>query len=244
MNKLIKPILVLLGSLTFAASPYFSPEFGGFNPDRYPVPQENAPVQPAGWAFAIWGLIYLGLIIHAIAGVFKYRKKTEWDRGRIALIISLAIGTIWLPVALKSPIMATILIWFMLVSALICLYQTYAATPPWVATWPVALYAGWLSAASFVSVGLLLAGYGVLSDTLAAIVALAGATLFATINQFKLAQWPYAAAVSWGFIGIGIANYGEHNLIAGLSVVAASVLIAISASQLLRSSKHEPDREG
>ncbi len=177
----MKSVLVLLASLTFAIAPFLSPDFGGFDPDRYPIPQENSPVQPAGWAFAIWGIIYLALIVHAIVGLTRHKWHSDWERGRLPLFISLAVGTSWLAVATVSPVWATILIVVMLICALTALYRMCNASPAWIATWPVALYAGWLSAASFVSLGLLLAGYGVLSETAAAIIALSCATLFVLI---------------------------------------------------------------
>ncbi|NND92660.1 MAG: tryptophan-rich sensory protein [Granulosicoccus sp.] len=232
----MKSVLVLFASMTFAISPFLSPEFGGFDPERYPIPQEDPPVQPAGWAFAIWGIIYLGLIIHASMGLIRYKNNAAWERGRVALFISLAVGTVWLPIALMSPLWATALIWVMLISSLIALYQMRTATPAWVATWPVALYAGWLSAASFVSIGLLLAGYGLLSEVSSAVICLAGATLFAMINQIRLAEWPYAAAVAWGFAGIAVANFGEEHAIAYLSILAAGIMMTTAVVQSLSAS--------
>ncbi len=237
----MKAALIPFVSLTFAIASFFSPEFGGFDPNRYPIPQGNSPVQSVGWAFAIWGIIYLVLIIHAFIGLVRHKRSTDWERGRMPLLVSLAVGTIWLTVATISPVWATLLIWVMLISALSALYRIREATPSWAATWPVALYAGWISAASFVSIGLLLAGYGVLTETVAAIVALACATLFAIINQLWLAQLPYAGAVAWGLTGIAIADYGEKNVIALLSTLAAAVLVAtaIATSLSRRTGQHQ-----
>lgn len=234
----MKSLLVLLASLSFAFAPLLTPDFGGFDPDRYPVPQVDSPVQPVGWAFAIWGIIYLFLIIHAAVGVIRHKQDEVWERGRLPLFVSLAIGTGWLSVAALSPVWATLLIIIMLFFALLSLYRMRSASPTWIAIWPVALYAGWLSAATFVSLGLLLAGYGVLSATMAAIVALAAATLFALYNQLKLVHWPYAAAVAWGFIGIAISNLGEQGLIALLAAVAALALLALAAMQWRRRADH------
>lgn len=230
----MKSLWVLLASLSFAFAPFMTPDFGGFDPDRYPIPQLNSPVQPVGWAFAIWGIIYLLLIVHAATGLIRHRQDEAWERGRLPLLLSLTIGTLWLSVAAVSPVWATLLIIVMLSSALLALYRLRDANPSWVARWPVALYAGWLSAATFVSFGLLLAGYGVLSETTAAIVALAAATLFALVNQLKLRQWPYAAAVAWGFNGIAITNLGRQDQIALLAALAAVSLIVVAAVQQRR----------
>ncbi|MGB5212163.1 MAG: hypothetical protein WBN88_00760 [Anderseniella sp.] len=224
----MKAVLVLVTAITFAVSPFLSPEFGGFDPERYPVPQRDPAVQPAGWAFSIWGLIYLGLIVHAAFGVFKYKTDAAWDRGRLALLVSLSIGTIWLPVALVSPIWATVLIWVMLISVLISLYQSTGAAPAWIARWPVALYAGWLSAASFVSIGLLLAGYGLTGEMMAATVALGLATGFVALNAYRLVDWPYAAAAAWGFVGIAVANINTSNLVAIAAAGAAIFILGLT----------------
>ena len=61
-------ILVLIAAIAFALSPVIFPGFAGYDADLFPIPQENPPVQPAGWAFSIWGLIYLWLILGALEG--------------------------------------------------------------------------------------------------------------------------------------------------------------------------------
>lgn len=233
----MKAFIVLLAAVLFAISPFFSPEFGGFDPHRFPIPQVNPPVQPAGWAFAIWGVIYLWLVLHAVYGVFRARTAARWQAGRGALIVSLAVGIIWLPVALASPVWATILIWVMLTSALTALYRMADASPRWIAVWPVALYAGWLSAASFVSVGLMLGGYDVVSEYLAALIALGLAFAFAFVHQWRLAHWPYAAAVAWGFVGISVANIGETLFISTLAAGAAVLIVSLALIQNLRSGR-------
>jgi hypothetical protein len=232
----MKPIFILIAAIAFALSPFLLPEFGGFDPDLYPVPQDNPAVQPAGWAFAIWGIIYLGLIFHGSYGLIKRKADQSWDRGRISLLASLAIGAIWLPVAFVSPIWATILIWVMLIAVLISLYQTQTAAPKWAAAWPVALYAGWLTAASFVSIGLILAGYGFTGEVPAAIIALVLATPFAVININKLKHWTYGAAVSWGLIAIAANNWDSNTMLVWLSIVAAFLVIGTTVLRVRRAS--------
>jgi len=224
----MKAVLILLLAIAFAIAPFLSPEFGGIPPEIYPVPQNNPPVQPAGWAFAIWGVIYLGLIGHGLYGVTNHRDDTPWNKGRVALAISLFVGVFWLPVALVSPALATVMIWIMLMGALVSLYQARSAKPNWVANLPVALYAGWLTAASFVSIGLVLAGYGFAGEVFAATIALGLATVFAIYNQIKLQHWTYGAAVAWGFSGIAAANWGEQWLVTVLSAIAAVMIAGLA----------------
>ena len=122
----------------------------------------------------------------------------------------------------------------MLITALMSLYQTLSATPKWVASWPVALYGGWLTAASFVSIGLILAGYGFMGEVPAAIIALILATPFAVINIYKLRHWTYGAAIAWGVIAIVANNWDSNTMLAWLSVAIAVIVIATTILQVKR----------
>jgi hypothetical protein len=95
--------LVLVATLSFVASPYVTDGFAGFDPDLFPIPQDRPPVQPAGYAFAIWGLIYLWLIVHAGFGLFQRADDAGWDAPRWPLFVSLGLGTGWIAVANTSP---------------------------------------------------------------------------------------------------------------------------------------------
>ena len=93
-NAKFKAELVAVATLTFAISPFFVP-FDGFDPNQYPVPQDEPPVQPAGYAFSIWGLIYLWLLVHGVFGLLRRVDDPQWDRTRWPLFASLGVGTGW-----------------------------------------------------------------------------------------------------------------------------------------------------
>ena len=63
--KQIIAVLTFILALAFALAPALTNPFTGFTADQLPVPQIDPPIQPAGYAFAIWGLIYLWLIASA-----------------------------------------------------------------------------------------------------------------------------------------------------------------------------------
>src|SRR5690554_8215571 len=89
-------IVVLVATLTFAFSPQMTSGFNGFTGDQFPVPQDNPPVQPAGYAFSIWDVIYLWLIIGAVYGLWRAADDPNWQVMRPALAISQNIGTFWI----------------------------------------------------------------------------------------------------------------------------------------------------
>lgn len=217
-------ILVLILSAAFAASPLLVPGFGGFDPNQFPIPQDSPPVQPAGYAFSIWGLIYLWLVASALFGL---KRPLEWAAMRPALAVSLAIGATWLPVAMLSPVWAAILIWAMLITALIALFRAPAVDAPWT-SWPLGLYAGWLSAASCVSLGLLAAGYGWMDQRTAAYVFVGLAIVLALGVQSLLNRAPtYGLAVIWALIAVAVQNWGTGTTGVAWLALAGAVLMVL-----------------
>lgn len=231
-----KAILVFTATVFFPAVGLMVP-FGGFAPDAFPVPQADPPVQPAGYAFSIWGLIYLWLLAMGAFGLFKRADDAAWDRTRWPLFVSLAIGTAWLPVASQSPEWATVLIWVMLVTAAVGLIRAPRADVWWLAV-PVGLYAGWLTAASSVSIGLLGAGYDVvLGQTGWAVIAV---MLALAVTAVVLPKAPsptaYGAAVVWALIGIIVQNMDGSIIVAAIAAAGIALCLGVLAVMRRRQS--------
>ena len=232
-GKRAKAVLVLVSALVFVFSPLMTDGFAGFDPDLFPVPQDDPPVQPAGYAFGIWGLIYLWLVLHAGYGLARRADDAGWDRGRWPLFLSLGFGGSWIAIANVSPTLATVVIWLMLAGALIALLLS-PRHDRWLAQAPLGVYAGWLTAASWVSVGLMLGGYGVMGMTAAALVALALATAFAAAIQWRLGRAPeYGLTVIWALVAVVIANIATAPAVA----ILAGVGIAVMAFVVLRAGR-------
>jgi len=229
--KNLMPLILLLVAIGFAVSPFLNPEFGGFDPNRYPVPQIDPPVQPAGYAFAIWGPIYLWLIACAVFGLWKRGDAPAWGPMRLPLIVSLAVGAAWLPVALVAPVPATVMIWVMLVSAVVALVRAPVADAMW-AEAPLGLYAGWLTAASFVALGLVFAGYGWMSEPVAAVVCLLGAL---AVSAFVITLRPsaaYGVAVVWALVAVAVQNWGTAWALVTLSLAGGAVIAGLTTWRL------------
>ncbi len=219
----LKPLLTLAAALLFALSPLLSQGFNGFEAGQFPIPQEDPPVQPAGYAFAIWGLIYLWLIAGAGFGLLRRAADPDWAAMRAPLTLSLLIGAAWIPVANLSPGWATAMIWAMWATAALAHLRAGSSDRIWQRT-PVALYAGWLTAASCVASGLMLAGHGILSAQAAAILMILVALVLAAILLRLRADTPeYALAVIWALAGIVVANAAPANP-AVLGLAAAGIL--------------------
>ncbi|AGI67793.1 hypothetical protein OAN307_c21610 [Octadecabacter antarcticus 307] len=224
--------LTMIFTVTFVVSPYFT-SFSGFTPDQLPIPQIDPPIQPAGYAFAIWGLIYGWLVVSAIFGIWKRRSDPAWDAMRTPLTISLALGTPWLWVANQTAIGATVLIFAMAVPAIIATLRAPRADQ-WLALWPVSIFAGWLTAASFVSLGSTAAGYGVVFGATGwAFAGIALALIVALGVQRRLTPISgYGLTLIWALVGIIVANgMTQVTAFAAIGIVAMLALLAFQVRQ-------------
>ncbi|MCC5992221.1 MAG: hypothetical protein JJT99_06825 [Rhodobacteraceae bacterium] len=218
------PYLALIATAAFVLSPLVTDPFSGFDPDRFPLPQTEPPVQPAGYAFSIWGLIYLWLAVSALFGVMARRADAGWQRMRLPLIVSLGPGAAWLWVAGISPIWATVLIFWMLGFAVLAMLRA-PQTDRWLAQAPVAIYAGWLTAAAHVSLGVSMGGFGLAPPDIAAVLCLtlaAGVAL--TILHYRADLSLYGAAVIWAVFGVLVANLGGSIMVQIAAVVALGLV--------------------
>jgi len=220
----IRAALLLLVTLAFGAAPFLTPPFRGYDPALFPVQIARPSIQPAGYAFGIWSVIYLWLMIHAVLGLWKHADDPVWDRPRLPLTLAIALGTAWLSIAPVAPIAATVVILVMAASAIIAFLRTAPETDRWLLSAPAAILAGWLSAAAAVSTGVVIAGYGWFSDTAAALVMLLLILVASIWVQTKKPRMPvYGLTVIWALIGVMVANAGLNPtaaIAAGLGIAA------------------------
>ena len=235
-RNILWAIGVVLAALAFGLSSLVVPDFGGFDADQFPIPQEDPAVQPAGYAFAIWGVIYLWLFVGAVYGLSRRATAEDWAEMRPYLVLSLVVGAGWLPVAKMSALAAAVLIWAMLIPALLALFRA-PLLDRWWGRAPIGLYADWLSAASFVALGLCLAGWGLMQDVPAAILCLLLAVALASAVQVALEGVPeYGLAVVWALVGVAVNNLGGALLVSILALAGAGIvgLLAVRAMTIPR----------
>ena len=223
------PLLTLIATVAFLASPFLADPFMGFDPQRFPVPQIDPPVQPAGYAFSIWGLIYAWLAVLAMVGVTLRRAAAHWQPVHLPLTLSLGPGALWLWVAGFAPLPATVLIFWMLGTALWALLRT-PAQDRWLLRVPIALYAGWLTAAAHVSLGVALGGYGLATSEMAAVISLALAAVVTLVVLYLRPDLPeYGVAIVWALIAVLVENSGGAMIVQIASGVSLVLVLAAMA---------------
>lgn len=227
----MKSLLILIATAAFIAAPTVTPPFTGYDPGLFPVRIERPSIQPAGYAFSIWGLIYLWLLVSAVAGLWR-RNEATWARPFLPHLAALLLGTIWLAIAPLYPILATVTITVMAACTWAAFLRADDGADRWLQQAPLGLFAGWLTAAAAVSNGILLGGYGWLSDTATALVMLAVALIIALVIQSRRPRMPsYFAAVIWASIGVAVVNW-QANPVAAWAALAGAALLAVMASAL------------
>ena len=220
-----KALLLLLATVAFGVAPFVTPPFTGYDPALFPVPIERPSIQPAGYAFAIWSVIYLWLIAHAVFGLWKRPDSAAWDVVRLPLALAVGVGAVWLSIAGVSAIWGTVTIWIMAAAAILAFLRADPNVDRWMLSAPTSIFAGWLSAAAAVSTGVLIAGYGWLSDTAAAAAMLAVVLAIAVTVQMRRPAMPvYGLTVIWALAGIIVANASANLTVAILAASGIGVM--------------------
>lgn len=223
-------VLLLLVTIAFGVAPFFTPPFTGYDPALFPVDIGRPAIQPAGYAFAIWSVIYLWLIVHAGFGLWKRAEDPLWEPPRLPLTVAIAVGVVWLWIAGQSAIWGTVTIWIMAVGALAAFLRAPTEPDRWLLSGPLAIFAGWLTAAAAVSTGVLMAGYGVVSNTASALAMLALVLGIALVVQGRKPRMPvYGLTVVWALAGVIVVNWGDLPTVAWAAVAGAVVMLGATA---------------
>ena len=208
----------------------------------------TTPVTPAGYAFAIWGVIFAGCLAYAVYQALPRHREDRFLR-RVGWFTAAAFlgntlwgvecqlyGFTWLTVVIIVGTLAA--------SGLACrelapVRRALTSTEYWCVFVPVNLLAGWLSVAAFANIAAACQAHGLgslgLSATNFAIVLIAAAGLFGVAVTVRTQGRWYAAAVVWGLIGIMVANQAADNPVVVLTAggVAVVVLAGLYAGQFL-----------
>ncbi|WGM30299.1 hypothetical protein [Brevundimonas sp. NIBR11] len=199
----------------------------------------DATLKVVGWAFAIWGPIYLGLIVYAIRQLLPRTHETEILKafGWPSVLALLGIGWWILAAAWDLEVATIVLIFGSLIVLLIPLLRKADAIRDlsnkdrdrWMTVWPLAALAGWLTVAAPVNLLTVATGNGDLPAALPptgwaliAVVAAAGMGLLVTWRTRVLA---YPLPIAWGLLGVFVAEQEKGNAVLAFGALAASLVV-------------------
>ncbi len=199
------------------------------------------PVQvtPANYAFAIWGLIYLGLIAFAVYQLQPtQRNNPSLQRSGYWLAFACVSQCVWIYLFLDRLFVASIIAMFGILLSLIVTYQRLGIGQQnvprrerWFIHIPISIYLGWITVASVVNVAIALYsvnwnGWGISSAAWTVIMMTASVAIAAFVN-IQRHDTAYRLVIIWALVAIAIRQI-DTPLIAITGTVLAIILILVN----------------
>src|SRR5918999_660657 len=219
----------------------------GPDADQRPISDANlSAVTPAGYAFAIWALIYAGSLVLAVYQLLprqltrRVHRRTGWW-----LAGAFASSTLWVPLFGTGTIWLSQVAVVMLVICLIFVAVRFTRLGPAENTaerfafrLPVMLYLGWATLACSAGFGAMLRSWGMDVDSRqtseVGVVLVLSATIASLFVVGRLAAITgFLLAVGWGLVAVAVATYAEDVRLA--VVLALTVVLAVVVGRTLRS---------
>ncbi len=193
---------------------------------------------PAGYAFAIWGLIFLGLLVLVVDQLrlaFKggAHGETILQIGPWLTIANLGNAAwlwFWLHERTGFSVVIMLVILFSLIQVVLRLnMERWDAPLSVIATvwWPICLYSGWISVATIANVSAWLASIewvAVFTEVHWTVIMISVAGLLNLLMIFTRNMREFAAVGVWAIVAIAVRHWGEIPLLQWTSVLWASVL--------------------
>ncbi|NJC25722.1 hypothetical protein [Neolewinella antarctica] len=236
---------VALGGLLTLAALYAMNSLGYLGPNPIgSTSRATAPlIVPAGYAFAIWGPIYIGLLIFPIYQLFKKREEhPAWIELRLWYAANVVANGVWLALASYDQVWSTVaVIVFMLVSLFrinVLLNRIEAAGAPvnyWLERFVFYVYFAWVTLATVLNVAsdLDFTGWdgGPLSAVTWTVVMMLVAAGIAGFTAWRFGSAAYAGVVVWAFVAICVKHAETYSTIFYVAL-AVAVLFSVLGVRL------------
>jgi hypothetical protein len=236
MNERLKSILVVIATagviiLNWLASlGYINGIMPGTISDKYPT-----SITPAGYAFAIWGLIYLGLIAFSLYQTIP-SKIDDFRQIRTVYILSCAANCAWIYSWHYEMILISLAVILVLLGTLVFinlnLRKNSSTAETLLARLPLAIYFGWVTVAAILNFTIALVYLGVkTSETVTTILACALITTAVALGALIrpiISNSAYPFAIAWGLTAIAVKQSGKTAIV----IFCAFGVIALLLSAL------------
>lgn len=236
MSEKSRPFLVILATIGLIAVNYFA----GTGQINNTTPGEISDafptrITPAGYAFSIWSVIYIGLIGFSGWQILPAQiKNPRLKTVRSLYILNCALNCIWIYLwhyrQIPFSILAMIGILGTLVLINVQLKDSATSGEFWLARVPFQIYFGWITAALILNAAIVFVSFDFLpaapiSNALGIALLLAAAALAFIIRRGLNAVF-YAFAVAWALAAIAYAHFNNLPIGVTAAVCAAAALLA------------------
>lgn len=180
--------------------------------------QEQAIIQPAGFAFSIWGLIYVLLLIWIIRLFFiNQTEDTVAERITFWPILNFALNGSWIIAFTQQWLFISTLIIVALLITLIIMYRRISKMNDihWFDRLPISIYFAWVTVATIVNIFTWFVGMGVteflgLSELTWTNILLIVATGIMIYVSIKHRDWLYPLVFVWSYTAIFVENQTDY----------------------------------
>jgi len=192
---------------------------------------------PAGYVFAIWGLIYLGLILFAIYQALPAQRDNP-RLGRIGYFFALSClaNIVWLFLWHYEQFPLTLVAMFSLLGLLIAIYLrlgigrgAVSSGERWLVQVPFSVYLGWVTVATIANVTDVLDylgwnGWGIRPEVWAVIMLVVGGgiTFLVSLTRSDMA---FLLVILWAYAGIAIKQAATPLVAYAAWLIAALLLL-------------------
>lgn len=202
-------------------------------------------ITPASYAFAIWGLIYLGLISLGIYQALPNNRNNLYlEKMGYYLVISSLAQIVWVFLFLSKFFVISTLAMFAILIPLILLYlnlnislNTLAKKQKWFVNFPISVYFGWITVATIVNVALALSwvkwnGFG-LSNVVWTIIMIIVAAIIGILMRIKRQDKVYTGVFIWALFAITMRHLDTLPIAitSGVSAVILVILMMVNFKQ-------------
>jgi hypothetical protein len=197
---------------------------------------------PAGYVFAIWGVIYIGWIAYSIYQI----QPAQRNNARLNAIapwfwLAAVANSAWLFLWHWNYFGLTLLAMFTLLGSLIMIYITLRQTSKdaapierWLVSLPFSVYLGWVSVATIANVTDVLDwihwdSFGI-APTVWAAVMLAVACVVGLLMQLRHQDRGFLAVLLWAFVGIALKHAAVPLVTTAAWLASGFILILVVLS--------------
>ncbi|HEX8705183.1 MAG TPA: hypothetical protein VF815_40505 [Myxococcaceae bacterium] len=191
---------------------------------------------PAGYAFSIWGVIYLGFLLFAVHQALpSQRDNPRYATLRPWMMVTAGLNFLWLMLAISSLswLWATVPVIAVMLAVALRQHRALRVTQPPSSGMeaflrvPFSLYLGWLTVAVIANVSTVLPKYGVdrlvLGAGAWAVLLIGVGSAIGLAVRFGLNDRVYAAVFVWAFAAIAVRQWETFPVVATSAVIAAIV---------------------
>ncbi|MEJ6483233.1 tryptophan-rich sensory protein [Nostoc punctiforme UO1] len=206
---------------------------------------KNVLIIPANYAFAIWGLIYLGLFAFGIYQALpNQRDEPDLRKTGYLLVIACVAQSIWVYLFLSRlfalSVIAMLLILLPLIGVYVQLEIGKSRVPrlkKWCIHFPISIYLGWISVATIVNVACALYfhgwnGWGISAITWTLIMVLI-ATAVSVLIVIQRRDIAYTGVILWALVAIAL-KHSDNSILRNTVFALAIVLVLTATIKSLR----------